>query len=423
MSIINIFCDKASTQAIKIFKKSGFKIESELDKSEILWIRKNFKEYLTDMHDNQIINHLPSESQITTKGNLTKNLKEKDNKVNKVAVDSHSNKSSNKKKKKHKNNHETQSILTQTQKKKFCSENFYKESYCLSDKEDVLNFFNNTRERNKELWILKPSSLSKGCGVRIIEDLVDLKDVIINKDKAEYLDRYQDYFYYEDEEEDFIIQRHIDNPLLLNKKKSEIRVYWFVLSADPLSVVIYNDATVRLCSEDYVAGDYSNPLKHITNVYQQKQFSDNFVGQDLKWSLDMMRQDVLAQGLTNNQNFLEEELFPQIRKAITYIITAAQHNLFKSKTYKQCEHLSPFNFFGLYGCDIMIDNNLQPWILEVQKGPGLSFDHQHKANVLLPMIENGIQSVHRYKYQDDSMFDLPKGYSWLVYKNKVIEKL
>lgn len=425
MNIINIFCDKASKQARKIFLRSQFNTVDKKEDAQILWIRSKYKQALPDLAKEQIINHLPGEGEVTTKGKLTLNLKLQDCKINPALSNINSKQASKPKKNKKKcqtTGNQVNIDSSNSNKKIFTSSNFYKESYLLSDKNDLSAFFTNTRDSNQDLWILKPSNLSKGCGVKIVDNVLDLKEVILNQEKPEYTERYKNYFYYEDEEEEYIIQRLISSPLLLNNKKSEIRIYWLVLSLDPLSVVIYKDPIVRLCSEDYEEGDYSNPLKHITNVHQQKQYSqeEEFSDDDLKWSLEKLKQDVFNQDLSTNPHFFEEEVFPKIKKAIAYIIQSAKKSMLKSPLLKKHKQLSVFNYFALFGCDIMLDRELNPWVLEVQRGPGLSFEHESKADVLLPMARGAIESLHKYKFSEDTMFELPQGFSWLIYKNRLV---
>lgn len=70
-------------------------------------------------------------------------------------------------------------------------------------------------------------------------------------------------------DKEFVAQRYILNPLLLNGKKMEIRTYWMIASLEPF-IVLYHDGTVRLTTQDYKKDDWSNPLIHITNTAQQK---------------------------------------------------------------------------------------------------------------------------------------------------------
>jgi hypothetical protein len=109
-------------------------------------------------------------------------------------------------------------------------------------------------EFSKNLWIVKPSSSSQGKGIYMIDDLSELQ---MNESQ--------------------VISRYIDNPLLINGLKFDLRLYVLVTNFDPLKVYVYNEGLVRFASEPYnIETIKSNVYAHLTN-YSINKKSENFV--------------------------------------------------------------------------------------------------------------------------------------------------
>jgi hypothetical protein len=49
----------------------------------------------------------------------------------------------------------------------------------------------------------------------------------------------------------FVVSRYIENPLLLNGHKFDLRIYVAITSYEPLRVYVYREGLVRFASEKY----------------------------------------------------------------------------------------------------------------------------------------------------------------------------
>ena len=70
--------------------------------------------------------------------------------------------------------------------------------------------------------------------------------------------------------EPYIVQRYINNPLLIGGKKFDMRLYALVTSYSPLTVYIYRGGFARFTHSRYDDTKIQNFEIHLTNVAVQK---------------------------------------------------------------------------------------------------------------------------------------------------------
>lgn len=72
-----------------------------------------------------------------------------------------------------------------------------------------------------------------------------------------------------------IVQSYIQNPLLINKRKFDIRVYgMLVCHYGNLRAYFYEDGYLRTSSKEYINDNFSNKYIHLTNDAIQKNSED-----------------------------------------------------------------------------------------------------------------------------------------------------
>ena len=95
-----------------------------------------------------------------------------------------------------------------------------------------------------------------------------------------------------------------------------------------------------------------------------------------KWSLKMLREEYEKEGIDYNDIYtkIKDVCIKTLMSVEPYIVT--QNRTAKSKNIA----------FEIYGFDILIDDDLKPWLLEVNVLPSLSssspFDKQVKSMLL-----------------------------------------
>ena len=97
----------------------------------------------------------------------------------------------------------------------------------------------------KSFVIVKPEASCQGRGIFLTRKL----DEINNNEK-------------------YVVQEYISQPLLIDNLKFDLRVYVLVTSCDPLRIFVYEDGLVRLATENYEKPSSKNigcSYMHLTN--------------------------------------------------------------------------------------------------------------------------------------------------------------
>jgi len=328
-----LYCDSASTNAAKILG-SKYSIGEDPTSAKLLWIRKGYSNFYNNLGEFQLINHLPKEKSIVNKGKVLEVLRNYEN--GKRAKD------------------EGFTPMSQFIKRTF-------RLYDPAERDRFVEHYN--KEIGDNIWILKPTSLSRGRGMKIISNRDDFDKYFGQKSVID--------------ERKYIAQKYISNVLLLNDRKSEIRVYWLIASLDPLRVYFYPEGSVRLCTAPYKLDDFENTSIHIANTFQQKK-DPAYDGSKVKWSFADLDRYLLSTGVVNQEEYMKQVLLPKVKASLRQVVRAAAADL----------RDQPENgmFFGFYGTDFIIDDNLVPWLEDIQIGPGLSYKNEVKKKYLPKML-------------------------------------
>ncbi|XP_055371763.1 probable beta-tubulin polyglutamylase isoform X3 [Condylostylus longicornis] len=297
----------------KIFARHGL-VESENDQPfTLLWTGVHMKpDILRNLTPYQRVNHFPRSYELTRKDRLYKNIE----------------------KMQHLRGFKHFDIIPQ--------------SYVLpTEFKDLITAHNKYRGP----WIVKPAASSRGRGIFIIT----------NPDQIPA-------------EEACLVSKYIANPLCIDGHKCDIRVYVLVTSFDPLIIYIYEEGLVRLATVKYNRNTENlwNPCMHLCNYSINKYHSDYIKSADVldedvghKWTLSALLRHLRSQGCDTNQ------LMSSIEDLIIKSLFACAQSVISA-----CRMFVPNgnNCFELYGFDILIDDTLKPWLLEINLSPSLGID-------------------------------------------------
>ncbi len=178
--------------------------------------------------------------------------------------------------------------------------------------------------------------------------------------------------------EAYVVQRYLQYPLLIGGKKFDMRLYALVTSFSPLKVYIYRRGFARFTNSRYSSDteDIYNGFMHLTNVAIQKT-ADNY---DERTGGKMELQALKFYLMSRYGVERIDALFWEIHMIILRSLLAVQPVMI---TDRHC--------FELYGYDVIIDQDLKPWLLEVNASPSLTAntreDYLMKTEMLHGMLD------------------------------------
>ncbi|CAN0027891.1 unnamed protein product, partial [Discosporangium mesarthrocarpum] len=213
---------------------------------------------------------------------------------------------------------------------------------------DYSLFVEEFRRSPNAMWIMKPTNRAQGKGIFIINRLAQIKKWSSNSRWANIPLK-----------DAYLISRYIENPLLVGGKKFDLRIFVLVTAYRPLRVYLYVHGFARFCTTKYSsdAQELDNPFVHLTNVAIQKHGEDYNTRHGGKWHIRNLRLFLEA---TRGREAVAT-LFDEIDSIIIHSLKAVQPVMVSDRHCFEC-----------YGYDIIVDNNLKPWLVEVNASPSLS---------------------------------------------------
>lgn len=287
-------------------------------------------------------------------------------------------------------------------------------------------------------WIVKPSRGSCGRGIRVFKKGDEEVDSLVSQACAlapfsPSTARFPLH----------VVQQYIRRPLLVNERKFDFRVYVCVTSYDPLVAYIHHSGLVRFAAKKYdtTEKDITDVYSHLTNYSvgrkleaegkealkkkhieeQQNQNQQNDDDDDddnnngttsdnknnnkvhpsvlaknmsqeaaanfsleLKWSMEKFN-DYLSKTFGGKEAC--DKVWTDIEDVIVKTLFAVQPQIYRSSVMVEGNHDASIE---LYGFDVMLDEQLKPWLIEVNTLPSLesssAFDYNVKSNVVTDIL-------------------------------------
>ena len=297
--------------------------------ADTAWIHEHYDKLRLDEH--QRLNHFRNHYELTRKDLLTKNLKRAKRALEKANEDA-------------------------------SRYYFFPTTYALpADYTLVVEEF----KRQGGVWIMKPSGKSQGKGIFLIRKLSEIAEwrrVCTNGVEAE----------------SYVVQRYIENPYVIGGKKFDVRLYVLVLSYAPLTVYLYRSGFCRFSGSRFSMDDIGNNLVHLTNVAIQKHALDAEKTTGMKWSLKGLKTYLSSR----HGDAAVDGAFESVQELIINSLLAVQNTIIHDR-----------HCFELYGYDILFDETLAPWLIEVNASPSLTASDDEDYSLKYVMLQDALRLV------------------------------
>eukprot|EP00128_Syssomonas_multiformis_P001723 Colp12_sorted_trinity150504_noHs@23638 len=219
----------------------------------------------------------------------------------------------------------------------------------------------------RNVWILKPGAKSRGRGITCVDTLAKVVSVVKEEEARE---------------EKWVAQKYIERPLLVHGHKFDIRQWVLVTDWNPLTVWFYKDCYLRFSCEKYSIEELDSKAIHLTNNSIQKHcenFSSNEQFDELMWTQEDFSKYLATVG---KPGVWETVTQPMMKQIVTWVFQTTQDIVEARK-----------NSFELYGVDFVLDENCNPWLIEVNSSPCLAHSTSITERLCQQVCEDTIKVV------------------------------
>eukprot|EP01016_Furgasonia_blochmanni_P052304 TRINITY_DN8324_c0_g1_i1.p1 TRINITY_DN8324_c0_g1~~TRINITY_DN8324_c0_g1_i1.p1 ORF type:complete len:644 (+),score=179.94 TRINITY_DN8324_c0_g1_i1:2-1933(+) len=265
----------------------------------------------------------------------------------------------------------------------FTDKEFFPKSYWLRNKTECDQFFEYfNSDKYKELKakqnivFMSKQGLGahRGLGVKIIDDA----------EEKELRNKYDSGKRCGEIKANTVLQTYIHNPLLVEGRKFDFRIYMLVASTDPF-VVYYHDGFLRVSLQEYKT-DSGDKAVHLTNTEFSKEIfkeaeargeNSTELRNKQMWTLDKLQEYLLKEKLIKNDKWLDEYLRPAFKRSFAHLVRMARDGFYKDP-----------RIYQLWGIDFMLDVDLNLWLIECNAIPAMTGTSEEKEKLMINMLKS-----------------------------------
>ena len=262
------------------------------------------------------------------------------------------------------------------------------------------------------IWILKCTQFNRGKGIYVFNTLEQLVSLINEIDKGLIISEATELianskssskkkqpklqFNSADvclpkvKSSTFVIQKYIERPLLIHKRKFDIRVW--VLVTQELKVYFFKEGYLRTSSEIFSLSQDSitNQFVHLTNNAVQIN-SENYGkfedGNQMSFK-DISNKLTEFQDLKNISNggspiSIKDVIESQMQNIVKVTFMSAKDSFCKDSNCNSC--------FEIFGFDFIVDSAFKAWLIEVNTNPCLEESSRILKEYIPRMIDDALK--------------------------------
>ncbi|KAI7859272.1 tubulin-tyrosine ligase family-domain-containing protein [Circinella umbellata] len=236
-----------------------------------------------------------------------------------------------------------------------------------------------SEEEMKHVFIIKPSMANKAAGIHVFDSLDQLCSIFEEPESDD--EEEDDELYVNEDQEDltqvreWVIQRYISNPLLVNNRKFHIRAY--VLAVSNIQVYLYRDMLALFALRPYDLNNLADPLAHISNTCIQTDEADFDEDQSVRSFWELNKFGIKDQDL--------EHMFEQMRDILKDVFDACTSEM---TTFQAIP-----NAFELFGVDFLVDADNKVYFLETNAFPDFKQTGSKLQHIIQELFDATVETA------------------------------
>ncbi|CAG5096461.1 Similar to TTLL3A: Tubulin glycylase 3A (Drosophila melanogaster) [Cotesia congregata] len=240
------------------------------------------------------------------------------------------------------------------------------------------------------IWILKPGNRSRGRGIVLMNKIEDIIAKISPANKSDTR---------------YVVQKYIERPLLIYNTKFDIRQWFIVTCAQPLTLWMYRESYLRFCSQKFRLNDLHESI-HLNNhavqcKYRNSPDRDTALPNDNMWDATTFKKFLNSQG---HSSAWDELIYPGMKQSLVGSLLASQEAMDRRK-----------NSFELYGADFMVMEDFSVWLIEINSHPDMSYSTTVTTRLCKQVMEDLIKVIIDFRENKNANTGLFE----LVYKQRM----